>query len=294
MKKQRSSINFLMGVILYNLVMDFPEPLSSMLRNFDWDAYLATAQPISFEHLNQITPYLVTNETNKIKVIGFIYDLNKSNSSYAKYEFTFKLNFVINEKGSLSSDKIFSMSNNNFNVYSLPTNICRELLLANVFYYDLYITLNPNPNKLIKDIRDLAKLNRTDYLKMPNYPTKLNPLVHIMIMDSYSQQWDSLKKEWLPVFKELIKHYSVEDLQYEDTVLNQAKAYNMPVYVKIIEDAIKEKELESFLYALSKADVHLPAENIDELSEYFVDNKKGGEKKSKRRRNRKRNTRKYK
>lgn len=39
--------------------MDFPEPLSSMLREFDINTYLASQQPISFDKVDKEKPYIV-------------------------------------------------------------------------------------------------------------------------------------------------------------------------------------------------------------------------------------------
>ncbi len=282
MKKQRSSINFLMGVILYNLVMDFPEPLSGMLRNFDWDAYLATAQPIPLRSIQRnATPYLITNETGTIKVIGFLIGDIYSNNLIPNN--VFDLHFAIDETGNLSRTAPSVI--HHAIAYVLPEIIRNEMILVNTIYYHLFAYNHMKQNQLIADIRHLVELNKTDYLKITYFASKSNLL--LIVMSLYGM---------VEVFKELIKHYSVEDLKYRnlhgETVLDHALSSNLPVYAKIIEDSIKEKELENFLYVSKKTG--LTAENIDELSNYFINNKKGGKTKSKRRRNNRRNTRKHK
>jgi hypothetical protein len=56
--------------------MDFPEPLSGMLRNFDWEAI---TNPIDHRTIQfHRVPYFVKNNTGTIKVVGFINNYIKS------------------------------------------------------------------------------------------------------------------------------------------------------------------------------------------------------------------------
>lgn len=254
--------------------MDFPEPLSGMLRNFDWDAYIQTAQSIPIDHVERNTvPYLFTNDTGTIKVVGFIRGFINSNARLIN-KFMFDLHFVINENGSLSRNIEATITN--AIVYPLPDEIYNEMLLANTIYYDVFIKNPLNIAQTIEDIRYLVQQNKTDYLKLTYHHNKITPLMFVISFN-----------DLLPVVKELIKYYVLNDLYYRDayghTVLYIVG--NNPVKKRIIEDAIKEKELETFLYASKNTGI--TAENIDELSKYFI---KGGKKKSKKKRNKKRDT----
>jgi hypothetical protein len=265
--------------------MDFPEPLSGMLRDYNWITYLETAQQIPIQNVERhTTPYLITNESGTIKVVGFIGGyINLSTRSINKD--VFMLNFVIEENGKISHNTPSQIDN--VIIYLLPENIHNEMLLANTILNNVFNINNlKKQNQIITDIRHLAQLNKTDYLKIKlHFHFRENPLMIAM-----SQQN-------LRVFRELIKHYNLDDFNYknpyEQTILDQAYNSNLPAFVKIIKDAIKEKEFETYLYAVDQTGKKLPAVIVYDLSEYFIDNKKGG-KKSKQRRNKKRNTRKQK
>jgi hypothetical protein len=186
----------------------------------------------------------------------------------------FYLYFVINENGSLSRNLQATITN--AIVYPLPEDIHSEMLLVNTIYYDVYIKNPLDIEQIIADIRYLVEQNKTDYLKLTYHYNKNTPLMFVISFNNL-----------LPVVKELIKYYVLNDLYYRDayghTVLD--KVQNNFVRKQIIEDAIKEKELETFIYASENTGI--TAENIYKLSKYFI---KGGKKKSKKKRNKKRDT----
>lgn len=123
--------------------MDFPEPLSGMLRNYDWDAYIASHKPIPVNSVQKSTvPYLVVKNarscigsrcapTAYTKVIGFI-PIVKGNKIIKTQidDIYFDLCFTIDETGELSRES--PIAHNTVlvgsNIYELPSEIREEML----------------------------------------------------------------------------------------------------------------------------------------------------------------------
>jgi hypothetical protein len=249
--------------------MDFPEPLSSMLRNYDWNSI---TNPIDHRTIQfHRVPYFVKNNTGTIKVVGFINNYIKSANKYI-----FDLPFIINEDRSMSRDDTPIIIEHS-NVYQLPNAIRNEMMLAYTFIYHLFVVPSYQPSVLINAINNMVAQNKTEYLKITMFSSRMTPLMmlvpNIVFFDA---------------FIELIKYYTLDDLYYRDTnhqtVLDRAQGF--PFYENAINNAIKEKELETFIYASENTGIN--AENIYYLAEHL----KGGKKKSKRRHNKKRKTQK--
>jgi hypothetical protein len=286
--------------------MDFPEPLSGMLRTFDWDAYIASHKPI---HVNSVqtstVPYLVVKNASgcircaPYKVIGFIsimdrYNIMRTQENYIHFE----LCFSIDETGLLSrkSPNANNISFVGSHIYELPLEIREEMLLANSFVKHIYKylkfgTFTQEKYDILETAIDrLIELNKTDYLKISIIFSHTTPLI---ILASSLQQQNAVNH----IIKRIIKYYSSGEIKYADKYGNTALSEaNTPEKIKIIEDAIKDSELRGVIYASNKYfnDKEKMPNQIDDtvfndMREYI-----GGKKKSKRRRNKKRNTRKHK
>ena len=291
--------------------MDFPEPLSDMLRNYDWDRYIASHAPIPVNSVQKSTvPYLVIKNANgcvgsrcaptaSTKVIGFIPIVygNKIIKTQVD-DIYFDLCFLIDETGQLSreSPNAHNASLVGSKIYELPSEIREEMLLANSFATHLYKSLKVGTltqekyDMLNTAIDRLIELEKTDYLKISIFFSHLTPL---MILASSLQQQNAVKH----IIKRIIKYYSSGEIKYADKYGNTALSEaNTSQKIKIIEDAIKDSELRGVIYASNKYfnDKEKMPNQIDDtvfndMREYI-----GGKKKSKQRRNKKRNTRKQK
>ena len=234
--------------------MDFPEPLSSMLRKYDWDAYIASHTPIPVDSVQESTvPYLVVKKNTSscvgkkcapptsIKIIGFIFTVNRHSNKIFPNTFVgnnlkFELKFVINETGELSRD-ISELTLVGSNIYELPSEIREEMLLANSYVLKQYRTMfltQESYDILQNVISRLIDLNKTDYLKISLYNT--TPLITLANLIDEPNASNS-------ILKRIIKYYTLDEIKYAnfigDTALNQA---NTPQKIKTIKDAIIERE----------------------------------------------------
>ncbi len=246
--------------------MDFPEPLSGMLRTFDWNAYLETANQISLNMVKPNTiPYLVVSEKHGPKIIGFIKVIHKPG------DIEYNFNFVVWPDGRRITRTIPGYMPN-AKIYELPPHIHDEMILANTLFAAFHTDEDSNNDSIMHAIKYLIDNNRTDYLKMTTAST--SPLTWIMYRYLFLPD-DSL----IDIFNYIISFYTEQELNYRNyQLMNIARSYN-PRFKNIIEHAYSK--LGSLLYVLKKSNSELPAENIDQLKHYI-----GG--KSKKRKNRKR------
>jgi hypothetical protein len=286
--------------------MDYPEPLSSMLRNYDWDNYITSHNPILVNSVQKSTvPYLVVKNASgcvgsrcapnaSTKVIGFIPIVYGKKTQVN--DIYFDLCFLIDETGELSreSPNAHNTSLAGSHIYELPSEIREEMLLANSFAAHLYKSLKVGTltqekyDMLNTAIDRLIELNKTDYLKISIFFSHITPL---MILASSLQQQNAVNH----IIKRIIKYYLPDEIKYADkygkTALSEA---NAPTKIKIIEDAIKDSELKNFIYASDKYfnDKKEKPNEINDTVFHDIGTFMGGKKKSKKRHNKKRKTRK--
>jgi len=287
--------------------MDYPEPLSSMLRNYDWDRYIASHKPIPVNSVQKSTvPYLVVKNASSCvgtrchrnastKVIGFIPIVHGNKIIKTRVQdIYFDLSFTIDETGQLSRE---SPNFNNAvlvgsNIYELPSEIREEMLLANLFASKLFDLAKygnvaaPGLQKLNAMIDNLIALGKTDYLKISMYASRITPL--IIIAEKQQQILNS-------IMEKIIKYYTIDEINYANKYGETAMSIvNSQAKKKIIEDGIKHNEFTDII-ATSDAYYREKGEHnkIDDTVFHDMRSYMGG-KKSKRKRNNKCKTRKQK
>ncbi len=251
-------------------IMEYPQPISDMLRTFDWDSYIDSQQPIKIrEIVNNSIPYLVVKISNNCteleckstKIIGFIKESFRDTDTRAA-NIWFNIQFTINDTGTLTRDMPIQSLTKGSNVYALPEHIHNEMMLVNSFASHIG-TFNTNKYQQIFDTIDkLVNLNKTDYLKLTMYYSYDTPLMVLA------------RTEHSAILKYVIKYYSLDELCYRDKHGHTALDYASNNNRNIIKDAIKRQKIMGIVYPSVVANTGLTAENYMDLSEYISGGKK--------------------
>lgn len=251
--------------------MEYPEPISSMLREFDWNTYMNTTEKMNKrQRTNNVTAgtecYIFCNSKNKSKFPIIIGNIDRK---WSDAEYSNEIFFVVHANRNISRANI--EWEEKMDVYELPPHIKQEMNLAVTFMHNLKTYFGNNytivsesrADRLMRLMNELISLDKIDYLKIIS-----NQFSPLMVATGF-HEYDIMKK--------LIKYYTIDEINYMNrnrqsalTIANNSSdvANNIP-RVKIIEEGLKNATLKSIIYAMKYKNVEPGIDVVEELSEYI-------------------------
>lgn len=258
--------------------MDYPEPLTSMLREYDWNSYIdainakKSLHKITIDEVQPVTEYyMLCKRANKVQfpiIIGNVSNIfrnidNGSSRPEVTVGISTQIIFVIDKNGQVTR------KNPNFtklDVYKLPSDIENEMKLACSFMSRLSLMANPmyeDRNIINNYVNLIISANKFDYLKLTD--NKESPLMVATRLHQYE------------IMKKIIQYYTVDEINHENRnhltalmIANSSPNANLNIpRVKIIEDGLKNVQLTSIIYPMKVKNVEPDADTVAGILEYL-------------------------